>query len=139
MVTVDYEHAIAYGHDLDGKRYPRLTLSLINPANSEQAIDTDAYLDTGAERSVFDGTLAPLIGIDLLTGQEISFQPATGPGLEGRLHAVRLSHSSLGVFDIQVAFSMGPFARNLLGRDFFSLLQIGFRESNATLYVTVAP
>ena len=139
MVAVNYDHEIAYGYDPNGKSYPRLTVRLINPADVEQAIDLDAYLDSGAERSIFTGNLAPLIGIELMAGEEIVFEPAIGVSTAGRLHAVRVSHEALGTFDIEVAFSTGQLSRNLLGRDFFNRLQVGFRESQAVFYVTATP
>lgn len=139
MVTVDYHHEIPYGYDVNGRHYPRLTLRLANLGDPEQAIDLDTYLDSGAERSLFDGTLAPALGIDLLAGQCISLQSPTGYALPARLHPVRIVHTLLGSFTIEVAFSTGPIGRNLLGRDFFSRVQIGFRESRLDLYVTALP
>jgi hypothetical protein len=104
------------------------------------AVDLDAYLDSGAERSLFDGSFAPLLGIDdLFAGHEIPCQSTAGPVLAARLHPVRLSHPALGLFDLEVGFSAGHVHRNLLGRDFFSRVQIGFRESHLTLYVIAQP
>lgn len=139
MVTVDYDHEIPYGHDPNGRPYPRLTLTLSNPRDPQQAVDVDAYLDSGAERSLFQGSFAPILGIDLLAGEEIPFQSATGHALLARLHLVRVSHPSLGSFDVELGFSTGPLGRNLLGRDFFSFTQIGFRERRLTLYITALP
>ncbi len=76
--------------------------------------------------------------MDLLAGQEITFQSASGHALPARLRRVRLTHLSLGTFDVEVGFSTTP-VRNLLGRDFFSLIQVGFRESRFTLYITPQP
>lgn len=59
MVTVSYEHDISYGYDPNGRRYPRLTLRIENPGTADEALDSDAYLDSGAERSVFDGRRRP--------------------------------------------------------------------------------
>jgi hypothetical protein len=139
MVTVNYDYEIAYGHDPNGRQYPRLTLTLAHPGDPEQAVDLDAYLDSGAERSLFNGSFAPVLGIDLLDGHGITFQSVSGHRLAARLHPVRISHPSLGSFDFEVGFSTGAIARNLLGRDFFSRVQIGFRESRLTLYVTALP
>ena len=79
MVTVDYHHEIPYAYDVNGRHYPRLTLRLANLGDPEQAIDLDAYLDSGAQRSLFDGRLAPVVGIDLLAGQVFKLQSTTGP------------------------------------------------------------
>jgi hypothetical protein len=48
-------------------------------------------------------------------------------------------HPDLGSFTLEVGFSSTDIHRNLLGRDFFNLAQIGFRERFLTLYVTPAP
>lgn len=138
MVTVDYHHEIPYAYE-NGRHYPRLTLRLANLRDPEQAIDLDAYLDSGAERSLFSGCLAPVVGIDLLAGQVFRLQSTTGQTLPARLHTVHIAHALLGSFAIEVAFSAGPIARNLLGRDFFSRVHVGFRENRLALYVTALP
>jgi len=89
--------------------------------------------------SLFDGTIGSSLGIDLLNGREKRFQSTNGAVLSSRLHQVRLFHPALGSFDLEVAFSTSPIARNLLGRDFFRRVQIGFRESHATFCVTAQP
>jgi hypothetical protein len=38
-----------------------------------------------------------------------------------------------------VGFSSGEIHRNLLGRDFFNLAQIGFRERHLTFFITPSP
>lgn len=112
----------------------------MSPADSGRAVDLDAYLDSGAERSLFNGILAPLLGIDdLFGGPEIPFQSTVGAALTARLHPVRLSHPALGLLDLEMAFSTAHINRNLLGRDFFSRAQIGFRESRLALYITAQP
>lgn len=49
MATVSYEHEISYGYDPNGRRYPRLTLRIENTETASEALDSDAYLDSGAE------------------------------------------------------------------------------------------
>ena len=78
-------------------------------------------------------------GLDLMAGRRLSFASATGMSIEAMLHAVRLSHPELGHFDLEVGFSTAPLRRNLLGRDFFDLAQIGFRERHLVFYVTPEP
>jgi len=62
-----------------------------------------------------------------------------GVGLTARLHRVQLVHPVLGSFALEVGFSTVPISRNLLGRDFFNFIQIGFRERYLTFYVTPTP
>ncbi|MFQ5790117.1 MAG: hypothetical protein ACE5JI_06520, partial [Acidobacteriota bacterium] len=78
------------------------------------------------------------IGLDFIGGTRKNFQTAGRQIIEARLHEVRLHHEELGTFDLEVAFSDQVF-RNLLGRDFFNLIQIGFRERRLEFYVTPRP
>ena len=140
MPTIDYAIQLPYGYDdVNGRPYPRLTFRISAAANATSALDVDAYLDSGAERSLFDGRLAPALGIDLLTGREERYGPVSGPALLARLHAVRISHDILGAFELEVGFSTADINRSLLGRDFFRQTQIGFHESLTTLYFTGRP
>ena len=139
MVTVEYDHEFPYTHDDYGKLFPRLTLQLSNPSNEEQAVDLDAYLDSGAEMSLFDGSLSEILGLDLLSGEEWSFVSTAGRALTARLHRIRIVHPVLGTFDLNVGFSTAGISRNLLGRDFFARIQIGFREHQSVVYMTAQP
>ena len=139
MPTVRYDHEFPYPYDLNGERFPRLTFRLTNPAHPGQAVDVDAYLDSGAQRSLFDGGIGRAIGIDLLTGEQKQYESTTGGSIVGMLHRVRLEHSDFGSFDLVVGFSSTRIKRNLLGRDFFNLVQIGFRERQLAFYLTAEP
>lgn len=57
----------------------------------------------------------------------------------GRVHRVSLSHPTLGNFEIEIGFSTEPIRREILGRDFFSQIQIGFREKQLSYYITPEP
>lgn len=139
MVLVSYDHDFNYLFSPNQRAYPGLVLRVGTPGTPEQALETDAYLDSGAERSLFDGRIATAIGLDLLNGRRLLYQPTAGQQVEGRLHRVRLSHPDLGIFEIEVGFSTQPITRNLLGRDFFNLIQVGFRERHLAFYLTPAP
>lgn len=110
--------------------FPILSVVVSNPRSLVRSADVIAYLDSGAQRSLFDGTLAGLIGLDLMDGPRVSFASAAGLSIEGIIHPVRLSHPELGKFDLDIGFSTVPLRRNLLGRDFFNLVQIGFANGN---------
>ncbi|MBI3300886.1 MAG: hypothetical protein HYZ72_02245 [Deltaproteobacteria bacterium] len=116
-----------------------LVLQMASPDHPEQALDIDAYLDSGAQRSLFDGGIGTALGLDLFSGPEIRYVSIAGTGLAARLHQVRLAHPALGSFELEVGFSTVPISRNLLGRDFFNLVQIGFRERYLVFYVTPTP
>jgi hypothetical protein len=139
MVTVTYEHQFQYALDDTGDRYPRLSFRIAQSDEPEISVDVDAYLDCGAGRSLFNGRIGAALGIDVLSGEEVVFQATTGGLLVAKRHQVRLTHSSLGSFNLEVGFSTTDIHRNLLGRDFFDLAQIGFREHHLTFYVTPTP
>ena len=136
MPVVAYEHQFDYAYDPDGSRFPRLDFQMARSGNPELTVDVDAHLDSGTERSLFNGKLAAALGIDLLRGRQLVYQSTSGSHLVATLHSVVLIHPDLGSFQLEVGFSFAEIQRNLLGRDFFNLVQIGFHENHLTLYVT---
>ena len=96
-------------------------------------------MDSGAELSLFDGQIALAIGLELQRGVVQVYGTSSGATLMARVHHVRLTHKELGDDDLRVGFSEQPIARNLLGRDFFGLFQIGFWESQSTLLFSPEP
>ena len=139
MPTVSYDFKLDYACDRDGNRFPRLAFRLSSPGTSKRALDVLAYLDSGSERSLFNGWLAAGLGIDILSGPLIKYESAAGGHLSATIHPVRLIHDDLGTFDLEIGFTSGEIQRNLLGRDFFNLIQIGFRENHLCFYVTPSP
>lgn len=139
MITVAYDHQLDYLYDINQQRFPGLLLQIRSSDLPEQALETDAHLDSGAERSLFAGWIGRAIGLDLLRGRPLPYRSTAGHEVEGRLHRVELSHPELGKFQLEVGFSMEPITRNLLGRDFFNLIQVGFRERHLAFYLTPAP
>lgn len=139
MPVVSYDYELPYSYGPTGDRFPRLTLRIANPSAQGLSVDADAYLDSGAQRSLFDGGIGRAIGIDLLTGSQQEYESTTGSRITGMVHRIHLEHSDLGTFNLEVGFSTVRVTRNLLGRDFFNLIQIGFRERHLALYVTARP
>ena len=139
--VVIYEHSFPYSIDeFSGKSYPGLEVRLSLPGNDDVVTDVNAYLDTGAEFSVFDG--APLVvnnGLDLMAGREVKLSAAIGFAITARIHRLNLSHPQLGHFSLDVAVSTVPIRHNLLGRDFLRHIQIGFREFYHTFLIANAP
>jgi len=113
--VVQYTHQLAYSLDSQGKPFPILQLRILNPADSEQGLDIEGYL---------------------LSGNERKYGPVVGPTIIGRVHRIRLSHPTVGNFDLDVGFSTQEIHREILGRDFFNLVQIGFRERYLSYYLT---
>jgi Aspartyl protease len=139
MPVVTYEYQLAYAHDPDGNRFPRLSFQIARVDQPAVSLDVHAYLDSGAQRSLVSGRIGAALGIDILSGPKLVLQTTLGNRLEVTVHPVRLVHPDLGSFTLEVGFSSTDIHRNLLGRDFFDLAQIGFRERFLTLYVTPSP
>lgn len=140
MVTVQYQHQFSYTYAPEYKdHFPILPLRVTNPRDPTLALDVDVYLDSGAKRSFFDGWIATALGLDLLSGPRITHGSSAGFQTTGHLHQVTLSHPALGSFALEVSFSTAQISRNLLGRDFFNFIQIGFRERHLAFYVTPTP
>ena len=139
MAIVSYSHRFGYGYDEGGERYPLLGFRVSNPENPALAADVDAAVDSGAERSLVDGQVGALLGFDVLGGPKLTFETMAGSYLPATLHKVQLAHADLGTFELEIAFSTTEIQRNLLGRDFFDLVQIGFREHHLEFFVTPKP
>jgi len=116
--------------------FPALFIELQNPSNPAKSIQIPAELDSGAEYSLFEGLLALTIGLDLFEGKPFAFQLNNGVSLDARTLPVVISHGDLGRFDFNARFSTGPLRRNILGRDFFDLLQVGFDEHHSEVYLS---
>jgi hypothetical protein len=74
--TVAYAYQFPYRHGHAGGLFPILPITITNPRQPSRAVDTIVHLDSGAQRSLFDGTLA---------GQQVGFasyssEPASGVG-----------------------------------------------------------
>ena len=138
MISVPYNFAFNYPF-LNHRRFPALQIRVASLCAPDQAVETAAYLDSGTELSLFNGDIARSIELDLLAGQPKTYQSTSGAAIEARLHRVRLSHAILGDFDLEVGFSLSRISRDLLDRDFFNCIQIGFRENQLAFYVTPTP
>lgn len=140
MPDVSYTYQFGYTiSEASGRSFPGLVIQIRTPDDEANTLDVQAHLDTGAEYSLFDGGIAAALGIDLLDGGTATFRPTAGPAIDARWHHVVIAHELLGNFPLRIAFSTGEIQRNILGRDFFSAIQIGFRERQLEFYVTPAP
>ena len=138
MTTVTYSFEFNY-LPLNSGSSPNIQITVASLVHPDQAVDIDACLDSGTLLSLFDGRIATSIGIELLSGRPKTYTATSGASIEARLHRVRISREDIGDFDLEAGFSLGEIQRNLLGRDFFALVQIGFRERQRMFYVTPSP
>ena len=139
MLAVSYQFEFDYCYDSNGRLFPRLEFQVSNPADPDKSVDVQMHLDSGAERSLLNGWIGVSLELDILNGNSISYQTGAGTLLTATTHVVRFLHPDLGGFDLDIGFSSIEIPRNLLGRDFFDLAQIGFRERFAKFYVTARP
>lgn len=135
--TVTYSQVFRYT-DLGGHYSPVLQVG-VRALTGQDAIEVDAFIDSGASESLFDGSILQGIGLSLLDGRTKTYQSTAGAVVEARLHPIRLDHEELGNFALVVGFSTGPLKRNLLGRDFFNLIQIGFRAHEGAFFIEPTP
>jgi hypothetical protein len=110
MTTVSYKHRFDYGHDADGRVCPMLRFVASNIADPSRSLDLEAGLDSGSERSLFNGRIGVALGLDVLSGPRLTYSTMAG-GLLGVLHSVRLIHADLGVFELEVGFSTAEIPR----------------------------
>lgn len=138
MVLVNYLREFNYREFQEGQS-PVLQLQVFHPDNSENKIDVDVYLDSGTQRSLFNGFIIASLGITLINGKIQRYSTTAGNVIEAYLHRVRLTLPDVGDFNLEIGFSSNTIRRNLLGRDFFNLAQIGFRENRLKYYLTPSP
>lgn len=125
--------------DLGDGLVPILQVGLQALNAATEPVEVDAYLDSGAFASLFDGSYLLGIGLNLLGGRRRVYSTTGGHHIEARVHRIRLFHEELGNFELEVGFSMGDIRRNLLGRDFFNLIHLGFRERHSKFFITATP
>jgi hypothetical protein len=127
LVTVVYQTKVPYLRKAGGSLFPGLFVELQNPSRFSRAVEIPVELDSGAEYSLFQGPLAIALGFTLFDGRPFEFGLANRMSLDSRILPVVIKHGELGSFNLEARFSTGPLRRNILGRDFFDLLQVGFR------------
>jgi hypothetical protein len=138
LVTVEYPHQFSYREMFEGQS-PVLLVTISRLDGADDAIDVEAYIDSGTSTSLFNGFVLSQLGLDLMNDKKKVFESTVGSSVEAYLHRVRLALPSVGVFDLEIAFSNAQITRNLLGRDFFNLVQIGFRERRLEYYLNNRP
>ena len=140
VTTVEYTHQFAYAHTEKEGVCPVITVSMCPPELlPDDGIEVDAFLDSGTSTSLFNGSFLRGFDIDVINDRSKTFTSTAGVPLAAYLHRVKIMLPSLGTFDLDIGFSIDPIRRNLLGRDFFNLVQIGFRENQLQYYLKATP
>jgi hypothetical protein len=138
VVRVDYQYSSNY-RQFESGSFPVLQVRITRQDDPELGVDADVYLDSGAERSLFNGQLLAALEIDLINDKPKPYGSTIGNSITGYLHDVRLTVPDVGDFSLAIGFSEVQITRNLLGRDFFNLVQIGFREHQLQYYLNTNP
>lgn len=138
MPTVAYPHEFPYRQSPAGGTFPILPITIGTPHQLTRSADVIAYLDSGAQRSL-SARWRRRSGWTCSGDVDCHSPPPRDSSIEAIIHPVRLFHPDLGDFNLEIGFSTIPLRRNLLGRDFFSLVQIGFRERRQVFYVRAEP
>ena len=135
MWTVSYLFRFNY-RVVNEASFPLVMLRISNPSQPDSSLDVDAYLDSGSQRSLLSGWRARVLGLDLLQGEIKHYISTSGSSIDAKLHTVHVHHENLGDFELEFGFSLGDIQRELLGRDFFNLAQVGFHEQQLAYYMT---
>ena len=135
--SVSYSISLPYSTDhLTGKRFPGIEVTIHGPERSRIAF---AHIDTGAEYCCFDGSRAPLLGLDLLRGRRMRLMTASGFPADIYLHEVELEFLGKRI-SAMVGFSTHVLRRELVGRfGFLEHLQLGVRERHEMVFIELKP
>jgi hypothetical protein len=137
--SIDYNFEYPYRPmGPDGLHFPVLQVGLENPNDSERQVDTFVYVDSGSRITVLDGEIAQDIGINFTEGEEQQLGSIAGGSIQGWLNNINLHLEGFPPVLLRVAFVDPSFKirRQLLGRDFFYHVQIGFWEYARLLYLS---
>lgn len=137
MPVVDYPLTYAYTLLNGGIIAPILPVRLISTDGLRHQ-DTTALVDSGADVSVFHAVFARAISIDIEAGRE-----ETATGVSGDIsiyyHRVQIQVDT-EIYDLEVGFTDDLHTpENLLGRDWFNQIQLGFRENLREFYLRLEP
>ena len=107
--------------------YPILDITLLH---GSVRITTDALIDSGAVMSIFQGSVADYLGLDVEAGKEKLFQRIGGK-IIGYVHAIKMRIHEIE-FLCTIAFSNEiTTSLNIIGREsFFDNFLITFDERN---------
>ena len=132
--TIRYDLTFNYLFLPNGKRRPGFLVQLSNRALH---LDTKAFLDSGAEFSLFNGEFGAALGLDLIAGRPRPYKTVNSTVIHGYVHPVTIAIPELGEFQFELGFSIEQITVNILGRDFFDLIRIGFDEHEQIFHVSV--
>lgn len=108
-------------------------------SNGDSSIVTEALVDSGAARCIFDAEFAGALGIsDVESGDPMEFEGVSGDTVIGYCHDVTLAVGGNRFHNVGIAFSpdMPDNAVNILGQQgFFDLFPIKFTLSKREIHL----
>ena len=100
-------------------------------------LDTKAFLDSGAEYSLFNGEFGAALGLNVISGRPRPYKTVNNTVIHGYVHPVRIYIPEVDEFQFLLGFSIEQITTNILGRDFFDLIRIGFDEHEQVFHVSI--
>jgi hypothetical protein len=100
--------------------------------------DLFLVLDTGAERTLLEGTHLRAAGVDIFQGPSLALQSFSGSKTTAYVHRATIVVGELEI-ESEVAFSTQPLLRQILGRDLLNYLIVGLRERVGEFYLGPDP
>ncbi len=141
MILVSYLYSFPYRPvDEKGSLFPCVPVRL---KYGYKELDASAILDSGAEESLFDWRHATTLGLTINQGNRKDLSGLGGGKITAYLHTV-----SLMIGDHTFTYKIGfpdpvlhtqPLRCNLLGRNFFEHVKVGFREKYLEIYLDPTP
>ena len=103
-------------------------------------LDTEAMLDTGADKTFVDSAIALALGIDLTLCAQLAAVGLSGPAKAipaTEMDVVLLHGTDDPAVTLQVGFveNLAMTVGNILGRDFLAFFDLGLSHSVRTVYI----
>jgi predicted aspartyl protease len=102
-------------------------------------VQIEAYIDTGADGTLLDETIAQALGIDLSAGNPARVRGVGGGFLPGRMALIELvfEREETLIVPVVATFAAGVLESvgNLLGLDVWTALDLGLSHSTRSVYL----
>lgn len=131
MPSFDFSLVYPYRYDDSGVLAPLLPVRL---SLESYTADLVLLVDTGAERTLLNGTHLRAAGLDIFAGNPLNFQGFAGARMVAYLHRVRLEIGEYQL-DSEIAFSTQPLLRQVMGRDLMAYFGLALRERSLEFYL----
>ena len=129
MARLEFSHLHSYASGIEGISIP------VALRHGGQIIDLLAHVDTGASHCLFKREQGELLGLDIESGDRMTFSTATG-GVSAFGHLVTIETLGLSFESIVYFFADAHISRNVLGRQgWLDRIRFGLVDHDQTLYL----